>query len=184
MASGRIGRPVRRRQGVRLLEQNYIGPRGRNIRPAARASARLGNLRDSLAAAAYVDPPESDSYHDYHEHPEHHVTSFGLIASSQSRCLRAAAGGRGANLLHAPGLPAVRGDAARPGFTEVSVPTHRFRNSPFTIVDPSPRLAVHPESHHEKHEIYGKHERDRSLSCLSCLSPLPERRPTSRARSG
>src|SRR5713101_2041343 len=95
------GPPPVRRPATRA---NYIGPRGRNIRPAARASARLGNLRYSLAAAAYVDPPESDSNHDDHEHPEHHGTSFGLIASSQSRCLRAATVGRGANLLHAPGL--------------------------------------------------------------------------------
>ena len=99
------------------------------------------------------------------------LTSFGLITPSQSRCLRAATGGRGVNLLYAPGLPAARGDAARPGFAKMSVPPDRFRNWPCTIVDPSTRLAVHPEPHHEKHEIYEKHEKDqwvlRSLGCVS-----------------
>src|SRR5712691_7105670 len=66
----------RRKRAYSGTRANYIGPRGRNIRPAARASARLGNLRYSLAAAADVDPPESDSNHDDHEHPEHHVTSL------------------------------------------------------------------------------------------------------------
>src|SRR5712692_3036995 len=57
------------------------------------------------------------------------------MSPSQSRCLRAASGGRGVNLLHALRLPAVRAGGARPGVTKVSAPLDRFRKSPCTTVD-------------------------------------------------
>ena len=50
-------------------------------REPMRQQSSLRDLRVSLAAAAYDDVSRSDSNHDGHEHPEHEVTSFRLMAT-------------------------------------------------------------------------------------------------------